>query len=65
MPDRVGSAATLFSNTANAGFLFAGLAAGGWAQIFGYRSMFLVCAVLSGLGLLMLYLQSKINVAVR
>jgi SET family sugar efflux transporter-like MFS transporter len=63
MPDRVGSAATLFSNTANAGFLLAGLAAGGWAQLFGYRSMFLACAVLSGLGLLMLYLQPKLNVA--
>jgi SET family sugar efflux transporter-like MFS transporter len=62
MPDRVGSAATLFSNTANAGFLLAGLAAGGWAQLFGYRSMFLGCAVLSGLGLLTLYLQSKLNV---
>ena len=40
MPDRVGSAATLFSNTANAGFLFAGLAAGGWAQLFGYHPCF-------------------------
>lgn len=65
MPDRVGSAATLFSNTTNAGFLLAGLAAGGWAQLFGYRSMFLACAVLSGLGLLMLYLQSKLNVYCR
>jgi MFS transporter, SET family, sugar efflux transporter len=61
MPDRVGSAATLFSNTTNAGFLLAGLAAGGWAQLFGYRSMFLACAVLSGLGLLMLYLQIKLK----
>ena len=32
MPDRVASAATLFSNTANAGSLFAGIAAGGWAM---------------------------------
>jgi SET family sugar efflux transporter-like MFS transporter len=61
MPDRVGSVATLFSNTTNAGFLLAGLAAGGWAQLFGYRSMFLACAVLSGLGLLMLYLQIKLK----
>ena len=60
MPDRVGSAAALFSNTTNAGFLFAGLAAGGWAEAFGYRSMFLACAGLSGLGLLMFHFQSRI-----
>jgi SET family sugar efflux transporter-like MFS transporter len=65
MPNKVGSAATLFSNTTNAGFLLAGLAAGGWAQLFGYRSMFLACAVLSGFGLFMLYLQSKLNVAAK
>ena len=59
MPDRAGSAATLFSNTANAGFLFASLTAGGWAQAFGYRSMFLVCAVLSVLGLVMIQLQPR------
>jgi len=61
MPGRVGSAATLFSNTANAGSLFAGLAAGGWAQVFGYPSMFLACAGISGLGLLMIHLQSKMD----
>jgi SET family sugar efflux transporter-like MFS transporter len=59
MPGRVGSAVTLFSNTTNAGFLLAGLAAGGWAQVFGYPSMFLACAGLSGLGLLLLHLQPK------
>jgi hypothetical protein len=31
------------TNAAKAGFLFAGLAAGGWSQLFGYRSMVLVC----------------------
>jgi SET family sugar efflux transporter-like MFS transporter len=60
MPGRVGSAATLFSNTANAGSLFAGLAAG-LAQAFGYPSMFLACAGISGLGLLMIHLQSKMD----
>jgi MFS family permease len=63
MPNRVGSAATLFSNTTNAGFLFAGLGAGGWGEMFGYSSMFVACAALSGLGLLMLYFQSKITPA--
>lgn len=58
MPDRVGSAATLFSNTTNAGSLLAGLAAGGWAQTFGYPSLFLACAGLSALGWFTLQLQS-------
>jgi SET family sugar efflux transporter-like MFS transporter len=59
MPNQAGSAATLFSNTANLGFLFASLSAGGWAQAFGYRSMFLVCAFLSVLGFVTIQLQSK------
>ena len=63
MPGRVGSAATLFSNTANTGSRLAGLAAGGWAQVFGYPSMFLACAGISGLGLLMIHLQSKMDKA--
>ena len=60
MPNQAGSAATLFSNTANAGFLFASLTAGGWAQAFGYRSMFLACAVQSVLGLAMIQLQPRL-----
>jgi MFS transporter, SET family, sugar efflux transporter len=59
MPNQAGSAATLFSNTANAGFLFASLSAGGWAQMFGYRSLFPACAILSVLGLLLIQLQPK------
>ena len=57
MPNQVGIAAALFSNTTNAGFLLSGLTAGAWAQTFGYRSMFIACAVLSGLGLLLLHFQ--------
>jgi MFS transporter, SET family, sugar efflux transporter len=57
MPNQVGIAAALFSNTTNAGFLLSGLTAGAWAQAFGYRSMFIACAVLSGLGLLLLHFQ--------
>lgn len=60
MPNQAGLAATLFSNTANAGFLFASLTAGGWAQAFGYRSMFLACAVQSVLGLAMIQLQPRL-----
>jgi MFS transporter, SET family, sugar efflux transporter len=60
MPNQVGIAAALFSNTTNAGFLLSGLTAGAWAQSFGYRSMFIACAVLSGLGLLLLYFQPAV-----
>jgi len=59
MPNQAGAAAALFANTANAGFLFASLSAGGWAQFFGYRSMFLVCAVLSVSGFTLMQLQPK------
>ena len=58
MPNQAGSAAALFANTANLGFLFASLTSGGWAQAFGYRSMFLACAVLSVLGFVTIQLQS-------
>ena len=37
--------------------LAASLTAGGWAQAFGYRSMFLACAVQSVLGLAMIQFQ--------
>jgi MFS transporter, SET family, sugar efflux transporter len=57
MPNQVGIASALFFNTTNAGFLLSSLTAGAWAQAFGYRSMFIACAVLSGLGLLLFYFQ--------
>jgi SET family sugar efflux transporter-like MFS transporter len=60
LPNRLGSAAALFSNTTNTGSMVAGMAAGAWAQLFGYRSTFLACAGLSFLGFLILYLQRKI-----
>ena len=65
MPNQAGSAATLFSNTANLGFLFASLTAGGWAQAFGYRSMFLASAFLSALGFVAIQLQPEITAAQR
>jgi SET family sugar efflux transporter-like MFS transporter len=57
MPNQVGIAAAVFFNTTNAGFLLSSLTAGAWAQAFGYRSMFIACAALSGLGLLLLHFQ--------
>jgi MFS transporter, SET family, sugar efflux transporter len=59
MPNQAGAATALFANTANAGFLFASLSAGGLAQAFGYRSTFSACAILSLLGLMMIQLQPR------
>jgi MFS transporter, SET family, sugar efflux transporter len=61
MPDRVGSAAALFSNTVNAGSLLAGFAAGSWAQMFGYSSVFTACAGLSGLGWILFQVQLRLR----
>ena len=61
MPNQAGAAAALFANTANLGFLFASLTAGGWAQTFGYRSMFLASAFLSVLGFVAIQLQPDIT----
>jgi MFS transporter, SET family, sugar efflux transporter len=65
MPNQAGSAATLFSNTANLGFLFASLTAGGWAQAFGYRSMFLASAFSSAVGFVAIQLQPEITAVQR
>jgi SET family sugar efflux transporter-like MFS transporter len=65
MPNQAGTATALFANTANLGFLFASLTAGGWAQAFGYRSMFLASAFLSALGLVAIQLQPEITAAKR
>lgn len=59
MPDRIGAAAALYANTGQVGALLAGLAAGGWAELFGYRSMFLACGAAAALGLLLLVLAAR------
>lgn len=51
MPGRPGRATTLFANTATAGSLIAGIAAGGTAQAFGYRGALLFCAALTTVAL--------------
>lgn len=56
---RVGAAAAMFANSVNAGLLLSGLATGALASAFGYRSLFGACAVLCGLGLLVLFLQPR------
>ena len=58
MPGRVGASTTLFANTSNAGSVLAGALFGGWAQLFGYHSVFGLCAALATLACgLMLYVR--------
>lgn len=47
MPGRFSAATTLFSNTSVIGSMLSGLVAGVWAQLFGYRPVFLLCAALA------------------
>ncbi len=58
MPGRVGAATTLFANTSNAGNVAAGTLFGIWAQLFGYHSVFGLCAGLAVLACgLMVYVR--------
>lgn len=47
MPGRFSAATTLYSNTSVIGSMLSGIVAGGWAQLFGYRPVFMLCAALS------------------
>jgi SET family sugar efflux transporter-like MFS transporter len=58
---RVGAAAALFANSVNAGLLLSGLGTGVLAEAFGYHALFGACAVLSGLGLLILFFQPRLS----
>lgn len=51
MPNRVGAASVLFSNTSQIGQLLAGLAAGAWAQVWNYHSLFWPCAATTMIGM--------------
>ncbi len=50
MPNRVGAASVLFSNTSQIGQLLAGLVAGAWAQVWDYHSLFWPCAMTTLVG---------------
>jgi SET family sugar efflux transporter-like MFS transporter len=56
MPDRVGFATALFSNTVQLGSVLAAIGAGGLAHLFGYPAIFPVCAGLSGVAFLLICL---------
>ncbi|WP_425147327.1 sugar efflux transporter [Deinococcus sp.] len=55
LPGRIGAATTLFANTTSIGSMLAGVVSGGVAQVFGYRAVFVVCAVCTLLAWLLLY----------
>lgn len=59
LPGRPGTASGLFGNTISVGFLFSGLGTGTWADVFGYWSLFLLCAGLCAFGALALTMQSS------
>jgi MFS transporter, SET family, sugar efflux transporter len=50
LPGRAGVASALFGNTISVGFMLSGLGTGLWANAFGYWSLFILCALLCGLG---------------
>jgi MFS transporter, SET family, sugar efflux transporter len=55
MPERIGTATTLFSTVNSLGSMLSGVVSGGIAQVFGYRVVFIVCGVLTLLAFLSLY----------
>lgn len=61
MPDQIGSATTLYANTSQVGSVLSGITAGGWAQAYGYRSLFVLCAALSGIGLVLLQFGQRVR----
>ncbi len=61
MPDQVGLATTLYTNTSQVGSMLSGITAGGWAQAYGYRSLFVLCAALSGIGGVLLQLGQRVR----
>ncbi|MBB5775387.1 MFS transporter [Nonomuraea jabiensis] len=59
LPTAPGRATTLFANSATAGSLVSGIAAGGISHALGYRAALLVCAVLSALAWLLFLLTQR------
>ena len=61
MPDQVGLATTLYTDTSQVDSMLSGITAGGWAQVYGYRSLFVLCAALSRIGLVLLQLGQQVR----
>jgi SET family sugar efflux transporter-like MFS transporter len=54
LPNEPGTATTLYTNTIHIGAMIGGVAAGAVAEAFGYRAVFLACAIITGLAWLLL-----------
>jgi SET family sugar efflux transporter-like MFS transporter len=54
LPNEPGTATTLYTNTNHIGAMIGGVAAGAVAEAFGYRAVFLACAIITGLAWLLL-----------
>ncbi len=59
MPGRFSAATTMFANSASIGSMLAGIVSGGWAQAFGYRSVFLLGAGLTFAGWLVMQIITR------
>ncbi len=59
MPDEPGSATTLFFNTNRVGAILAGVLAGWIAGVFGYRYVFVMCALLSSCAFILLAMLAR------
>ncbi len=54
MPNRTGTALTLYANSNSVGAVLSGVVSGAFAQAFGYQAVFLLCAVLTGAAFVLL-----------
>ncbi|WP_288432360.1 sugar efflux transporter [uncultured Deinococcus sp.] len=59
MPGRFSVATTLFANTNNVGAMLSGIVSGACAQLFGYRSVYLLCAALTLTGWIIMQLTVR------
>lgn len=59
MPGRFSAATTLFANTNNVGAMLSGVVSGACAQLFGYRSVYLLCAGLTLTAWLIMHLAVR------
>jgi SET family sugar efflux transporter-like MFS transporter len=59
MPNRTGTALTLYANTNSVGAVLSGIVSGAFAQAFGYQAVFLLCAALTGAAFILLSIVTR------
>lgn len=62
LPGRAGTASALFGNTISVGFLLSGLGTGLWANIYGYWSLFSLCAGLCVFATVVLFFGRRVPI---